>query len=348
LRKLYLQTYASALPVNSPSNADPALMPGTQAISKSTHFGLLCGVDCSDQLNTGIPNGSEDDFDQESKTTDWWGYTWPRPYILDQVIYETGSIFPDGGWYASDLRVQVRQNFQWIDLTGITVSPAYPYSNAAGSHIRYALRFPKTSGDGVRIIGTPGGASHFTSISKLAVYYSGAIESSSGGTPGTVQYTIGCTRTMISLGRSRAIQVDSAILLPCFKNRQRCTDANATAGHALLPVWAHCDVSTYWYRSRRGNARPIPVGLDACRLWDHGADQRIGMRAYMRSTYDRRGGNQGVDVWHFLYQLSDDFNVTLDLQGPGILVFSRFNHWRGSPWRYVADGNEHLGCNRLL
>ncbi len=66
------------------------------------------------------------------------------------------------------------------------------------------------------------------------------------------------------------------------------------------------------------------------------------MRAYMRSTYDRAGGNEGADASHFLYQLSDDFNVALDLEGPGILLFSRYNHWHGSPWHYVVDGKDNL------
>jgi hypothetical protein len=88
--------------------------------------------------------------------------------------------------------------------------------------------------------------------------------------------------------------------------------------------------------------RPIPVGIDAYRFWDRWADQRIGMRAYMRSTYDRRGGNEGADASHYLYQLSDKFNVTLDLEGPGVLVFSRYNHWHGSPWHYVVDGTDHI------
>jgi Protein of unknown function (DUF2961) len=87
---------------------------------------------------------------------------------------------------------------------------------------------------------------------------------------------------------------------------------------------------------------PIPIGLDAYRAWDQWPRQRIGMRAYMRSTYDRRGGNEGADASHFLYQLSDDFNVTLDVEGPGILLFSRYNHWHGSPWHYVVDGTDHL------
>jgi hypothetical protein len=88
--------------------------------------------------------------------------------------------------------------------------------------------------------------------------------------------------------------------------------------------------------------QPIPVGLDAYRQWDRWDEQRIGMRASMRSTYDRRGGNEGADASHFLYQLSDDFNVTLDLEGPGILMFSRFNHWHGSPWHFVVDGKDNI------
>lgn len=62
----------------------------------------------------------------------------------------------------------------------------------------------------------------------------------------------------------------------------------------------------------------IPVGLDAYRMWERWPYQRIGERAYMRSTYDRRGGNEGADASHFLYQLADDFNVTLDVEGPGV------------------------------
>ena len=70
--------------------------------------------------------------------------------------------------------------------------------------------------------------------------------------------------------------------------------------------------------------------------------QRIGVRAYMRSTYDRRGGNEAADASHFLYQLADDRNVTLDVEGKGILCFARYNHWHGSPWHYVVDGTDHV------
>src|SRR5947209_1977223 len=90
-----------------------------------------------------------------------------------------------------------------------------------------------------------------------------------------------------------------------------------------------------------GESPTIPVGLDAYRQWDRWPIQRIGVRAYMRSTYDRRGGNEAADASHFLYQLADDRNVTLDIANPGVLYFARYNHWHGSPWHYEIDGGDH-------
>jgi hypothetical protein len=86
----------------------------------------------------------------------------------------------------------------------------------------------------------------------------------------------------------------------------------------------------------------IPVGLDAYRQWDKWPYQRIGVRAYMRSTHDRTGGNESADASHFLYQESNTFNVTLDVEGPGVLAFARYNHWHGSPWHYEVDGTDHI------
>jgi hypothetical protein len=93
-----------------------------------------------------------------------------------------------------------------------------------------------------------------------------------------------------------------------------------------------------------GGADPpvIPVGLDAYRMWERWPYQRIGARAYMRSTYDRAGGNEKADASHFLYQLADDYNVTLDVQGAGVLYFARYNHWHGSPWHYEVDGLDYI------
>ena len=90
------------------------------------------------------------------------------------------------------------------------------------------------------------------------------------------------------------------------------------------------------------NLPVTPVGLDAYRQWDLWPQQRVGVRAYMRSTYDRRGRNEAADASHFLYQTADDFNVSLDVEGRGILYFARYNHWHGSPWHYVVDGHDYI------
>lgn len=84
----------------------------------------------------------------------------------------------------------------------------------------------------------------------------------------------------------------------------------------------------------------IPVGLDAFTHLEMLPNLRIGQRAYLRSTYDRSGGNEGADASHFLRQERDDFNVTLDAAGRGVLEFVRTNHWHGSPWHYVVDAAE--------
>lgn len=81
----------------------------------------------------------------------------------------------------------------------------------------------------------------------------------------------------------------------------------------------------------------VPVGLDAFdpNLWP---TLRIGTRTIMRSTHDRSGGNDLADASHFLRADTLERFVTLDLEGPGALVFVRTNHWHGSPWHYGIDG----------
>lgn len=77
-------------------------------------------------------------------------------------------------------------------------------------------------------------------------------------------------------------------------------------------------------------------------MWEQWPVQRIGACAYMRSTYDRTGGNETADASHFLYMEEEDFNVTLDVAGKGVLYFVRTNHWHGSPWHYEVDGKDYI------
>lgn len=140
--------------------------PGTTAIAKSAHYGRL------ERLNDGEREHSEDSFDWENKPQDHWGYTWPEKLNADRVVYTTGKMFDNGGWFEKDLRVQVRRGGRWQDVTGLRLDPAYPYDASAGPYRSYTLTFDQVSGDGIRVVGTPGG-DHFTSVGELEVYFDG-------------------------------------------------------------------------------------------------------------------------------------------------------------------------------
>ncbi|MGW1167944.1 hypothetical protein [Streptomyces sp. NPDC002550] len=168
LRQTHLEPRVPSTPSNA---ADPARNlarePGTVGIERATHYGNV------QFYNDGNRNQSDDDWNDENKTASWWGYTWPRTYTLDRVVYTTGDMFSDGGWFAQNLRVQVRTNGTWTDVAGLRTSPSYPYDSSAGRNHTYQFDFTPTSGDGVRIIGVPGGTKTFTSIGELEAYYSG-------------------------------------------------------------------------------------------------------------------------------------------------------------------------------
>jgi len=96
-------------------------------------------------------------------------------------------------------------------------------------------------------------------------------------------------------------------------------------------------------RANEPSALPmIPVGFDAYKMWDKWHQQRIGVRAYMRSTYDRDGGNRTADASHYLFGNPHEQNIPLDVKGKGTLYFFRTNHWHGSPWHFIADGVDNL------
>ncbi|MGW8887203.1 hypothetical protein [Streptomyces sp. NPDC055749] len=168
LRKLRLEPTVPSTPGNA---ADPARNlareAGTVGIERTAHFGN------TSFYNNGNRTQSEDDWNDENKSASWWGYTWPRTYTVNKVRYTTGNMFSDGGWFAQGLRVQVRNNGAWTDVGGLSTTPSYPYNASAGPNRTYELAFNAVAGDGVRIIGVPGGTRTFTSIGELEAYFSG-------------------------------------------------------------------------------------------------------------------------------------------------------------------------------
>jgi hypothetical protein len=132
----------------------------------------------------------------------------------------------------------------------------------------------------------------------------------------------------------------TALTVPCLVALAACSPAGAP-GRRPPDAAATVDAPD---AARPPDPGPptLAVGLDAYRMWDALALVRIGARTYMRSTYDRAGGNEAADASHFLRQERDDFNVSLDVEGSGFVYFVRTNHWHGSPWHYVVDGLDHV------
>lgn len=86
---------------------------------------------------------------------------------------------------------------------------------------------------------------------------------------------------------------------------------------------------------------PVLVGDDSIRFWDRMPYLRIGTRTVMLSTFDRAGGNEDADASHYIRH-AGALAIPVDLAGPGVLLFSRANHWHGSPWHDIADGVDRV------
>ncbi|NBE98342.1 DUF4185 domain-containing protein [Nonomuraea sp. KC401] len=166
LRELRVTPRALSAPDNRKDAArNLATDPGTTPYERVTRAGR------TSIYNDGDLTASEDDWNNEVKSTSWWGYTWPRVRHVNEVRYTTGAMPADGGWYARDLRVQVRRNGRWTDVRNQRITPAYPYDRTAGPGRTYTFRFAPAVADGVRVIGVPGGSHTFTSVSEVGVHY---------------------------------------------------------------------------------------------------------------------------------------------------------------------------------
>ena len=111
-----------------------------------------------------------DTFDgANAAADDWIGYQFASPQTFNRVMFQEGVNFGDGGWFNS-LTVQVRQGGNWVAVSGLTSTPAYPGRNNGLNYESYNLQFAPISGDAIRLYGAPGGSSAFISAAELLVY----------------------------------------------------------------------------------------------------------------------------------------------------------------------------------
>ena len=100
---------------------------------------------------------------------DWIGYQFPAAQTFNRVVFQEGINFSDGGWFTT-LTVQVRQGASWVNVSGLTSTPAYPGVNNGINYETYNLQFAPISGDAIRIFGAPGGTAAFISVAELLVF----------------------------------------------------------------------------------------------------------------------------------------------------------------------------------
>lgn len=142
------------------------------AIYTTDHFGHALSV-MTDGIK--VDNANEDSWNGTVKSEDYWGLTFNKVQGMNKVVYTTGKMFIDGGWFKDGLKVQVRQYGQWVDVSNTIITPDYPNDNTAGPNKSYTIRFDDTWGDGVRVYGVPDHVSgynfSFTSVGEFEVYY---------------------------------------------------------------------------------------------------------------------------------------------------------------------------------
>lgn len=120
------------------------------------------------------PQGNQDSSRQydtyhagDQGNEDWIGYSFAQPRQFTGLLFQEGIHFWDGGWF-DDVRVQVRSGALWQDVSGMAFTPAYDGDD--GVHYEtHEISFTPTSGNGIRIIGDPGGVASFISVGELRV-----------------------------------------------------------------------------------------------------------------------------------------------------------------------------------
>ncbi len=100
---------------------------------------------------------------------DYVGWTFSQPRTFVGLLYQEGLYYAGGGWWDT-WRVQVRVNGVWTTVNNVTSTPPYP--GQLYPHFEtFEMRFPPTTGTGIRLNGKPGGIGtiKFISVGELRV-----------------------------------------------------------------------------------------------------------------------------------------------------------------------------------
>jgi glucose/arabinose dehydrogenase len=104
-------------------------------------------------------------------SVDYYGYVFDQPYTFSALHFREGLHYFDGGWF-EDMTVEVRMRSTdpWTQVTTQQISPPLQAPGIGTlSYEAFDLTFDPVIGRQIRLVGTPGGSSAFTTISELRV-----------------------------------------------------------------------------------------------------------------------------------------------------------------------------------
>jgi hypothetical protein len=109
-----------------------------------------------------------------ARSVDWVGYSFTGTQTFSKLEFTEGRSFGNGGWFDAAPSVEILQNGLWQPVSGLQVSPNYLQSARAGASARsfesFSFTFTSGTGNGIRLIGPPGGARPFISVAELRVF----------------------------------------------------------------------------------------------------------------------------------------------------------------------------------
>jgi hypothetical protein len=110
---------------------------------------------------------------QGEETFEFFGYLLDKPVTVHSLVFYTGGVFGDGGWWTL-IGVQVTTDrVTWQDASGVVSGPVYDTADSGsgrGNNEKYIFSIIPDSVTGVRIAGHAGGSARFVSGSELHVY----------------------------------------------------------------------------------------------------------------------------------------------------------------------------------
>jgi hypothetical protein len=96
------------------------------------------------------------------------GYRFRDVYTFARLVFQEGALLADGGFFDS-LNVEVRSDGRWVPVNGLRGRPGYAGSNGA-SWETFVFDFEPAAGQGIRLVGRPGGVARFISVAELEVW----------------------------------------------------------------------------------------------------------------------------------------------------------------------------------